>query len=286
MRDLNQYSGREWLQTQPLVAGFKELRDGFLRELYCAQKSPELERFLAGRQHFRGGTFVATIAFEQAWIIRHFVELIGRHIPGVPIIVADNSRSEEGRRAIEAACREGGASYFKLPPNPIRNINRSHGNALNWVWRHIVRPLQPRVFGFLDHDIFPLAPVDIDALLGDQDFYGHKMDRGTGWAIWAGYSFYRFAALAGKRLDFNPDMDRRLVAGGRNYRPLYRHYDAARLRFAKHEMVDVLHPQLGRVLTERMDGWVHFGGVSYQDEKMRAREYLETLLVAEGSVTP
>ena len=51
-------------------------------------------------------------------------------------------------------------------------------------------------------------------------------------------------------------------------------------------MVDVLHPQLGRVLTERMDGWVHFGGVSYQDEKMRAREYLETLLVAEGSVTP
>jgi len=278
MRDLNGYSVGEWLAGAPAVAGFKEVRDGLLRSLYCARRSPELGDFLAAHAHLRGRMFMATIAFEQAWLIGHFLDHLRRYMPGVPVIVADNSRTPSASRDIEAACRAGGGSYLKLPPNPIRNINRSHGNALNWVWRNIVKPLEPRVFGFLDHDIFPLAPVDVDALLGDQDFYGQKMDQGRGWAVWAGYSFYRFAALAGRRLDFNPDMDRSLVAGGRNYRPLYRHYDPARLRFATHQFLTVNDPSLGPLVTERIDGWVHFGGVSYQKHKMRSRTYLETLI--------
>ncbi|MBN9009587.1 MAG: hypothetical protein J0H63_05420 [Rhizobiales bacterium] len=280
MRDLNRYSAGDSLPAAPAVAGFKELRDGLFREFYCAQPSPDLARFLAGHRHLQGGTFMVTIAFEQAWLIGHFLDHLARHMPGVPVIVADNSRTGSGSREIAAACLAGGGSYLKLPSNPIRNINRSHGNALNWVWRNIVRPLQPRVFGFLDHDIFPLAPVDVDALLGEQDFYGQKMDKGRGWAVWAGYSFYRFAALADRRLDFNPDMDRRLVAGGRNYGPLYRHYDPATLRFAKREFRAFEDPALGSVVTERIDGWVHFGGVSYQEQKMRSRKYLESLIAA------
>jgi hypothetical protein len=281
MRDLRQYSAREWVSGVPAVAGFKEVRDAVLRDLYCRKGSPALERFLADHAHLTGGTFAVTIAFEQAWLIRLFIGHMRRHLPAVPVIVADNSRNETAPRAIEDACREGGASYIRLPANPIRNINRSHGTALNWTWRHIVRPLRPRVFAFLDHDIFPRAPVDVGALLGDQDFYGHRMDRGRGWAVWAGYSFYRFAALENRKLDFNPDMDRRLVAGGRNYRPLYRHYDPARLRFATCRRVATPLPGTGAVLhTEEIDGWVHFGGTSYQGAKLRAREHLEALLRA------
>jgi hypothetical protein len=280
MRDLDQYSAREWLTGVPAVIGFKEVRDAFLRDLYCARRPPGLERFLADHESLRGGAFAVTIAFEKAWLIRHFLSRLARHMPGVRVIVADNSRNPASAREIEAVVKEGGGAYFKLPPNPIRNINRSHGNALNWTWRHIIRPLRPRVFAFLDHDIFPLAPADVDALLGDQDFYGHVMDRGErGWAIWAGYSFYRFAALENLKLDFNPDMDRRLVAGGRNYGPLYRRYDLSRLRFATHRWMVETDPATGaKMHTERIDGWIHFGGASYNGDKMRARQYLEALI--------
>lgn len=281
MRDLNQYSRREWLTGVPAVIGFKEVRDAFLRELFCRQRPAGLDRFLADHAHLAGGRFVATIAFEQAWLIRHFAEHMHRHLPGVAVIVADNSRSDAGAREIERACVETGVSYIKLPANPIRNINRSHGNALNWTWRHVIRPLKPRVFAFLDHDIFPRAPVDMDALLGDQDFYGHVMDRGErGWAIWAGYSFYRFAALEPLTLDFNPDMDRHLVAGGRNYGPLFRRYDMTRLRFASFRRVTTTLSSGVVMHTEEIDGWTHFGGASYHGDKMRARDYLESLLIA------
>ena len=68
-----------------------------------------------------------------------------------------------------------------------------------------------------------------------------------GWAIWAGYSFYRFDVLRSLTLDFNPDMDRHLVAGGRNYQPLFRRYDASKLRFAHRQWVNETDPATGQI---------------------------------------
>jgi hypothetical protein len=157
-------------------------------------------------------------------------------------------------------------------------MNRSHGNALNWTFRNIIVPLRPRIFALFDHDIFPTRRVDFEALLGDQPFYGHKVDRGYGWALWAGYSMFRFAAIADTRPDFNPDMDRLLVTGGRNLPRLFRHYDPAKLRFACFRFEEPVDAQGRPLHIETIDGWLHLGGSSYHQAKIEAREYFLGLL--------
>lgn len=278
MRDLSQYSPYEWLAGQPAVAAFKDVRDAIIRDLYCRRRPRMLERFLAQHAHLRGGSLAVVIAYETRWVIDIFIRRFRRLVPGVSLLIADNSRMAARRKEIAEACRLGGATYFELPPSPVRNINRSHGNALNWAYRNLIVPLGPRVFAMFDHDIFPTAPVDFDALLGDQPFYGHKMDRGYGWALWAGYSIFRLDSVAALRPDFNPDMDRRLLTGGRNYGRIFRHYDPRRLRFASHR-VDTVHDAQGRPLhSDVIDGWIHIAASSYAKEKIAARDYYERML--------
>jgi hypothetical protein len=278
MRDLNQYSAWEWAISQPAVAAFKEIRDAVIRDVYCARRPRELNRFLEDHAGVRDGTLAVVVAYEQPWLIEELTRRFHRYVPGVSLLVADNSRSRARQQEIAAVCREAGVMYLRLPSNPVRNINRSHGNAVNWVYRNVIARLRPRIFALFDHDIFPTAPVDLDALLGDQVFYGHKIDRGYGWALWAGYSMFRFDAIARTRPDFNPDMDRLLVTGGRNLSRLYRFHDPARLRFASYRQ-DTTYDAEGQLLyTEVIDGWLHLSGSSYQRSQMAARDYFKRLL--------
>jgi hypothetical protein len=279
MRDLNQYSAPEWLALKPLIAAFKELRDAAIRDFYCARRPPELQHFLARHAHLRGGQIAVVIAFEHAWLIEILLERFRRFLPDVAVIVADNSHTVKARSEIEDVCRAAGAAYFGLPANPVRNINRSHGNAVNWAYRNIVSRLQPGIFGLFDHDIFPTAPVDLTALLGDQPFYGLRIERGFGWALWAGFSIFRLEAIRDKRPDFNPDMDRGLITGGRNLGRIYRHHDPSKLRFASYQLRSASDgSQADAMHTEVIDGWIHFGGSSYHRHKIAGRDALKSLL--------
>jgi hypothetical protein len=278
MRDLDQYSPQDWLLGRPAVAAFKDVPDAIIRDHYCRRRPQTLERFLAEHSHLRGGTLAVVIAYETKWVIDIFVRRFRQLVPGASLLVADNSRTQSHREEIAEACRKDRAIYFELPPNPARNINRSHVNALNWVYQNLIVPLEPRVFATFDHDIFPTAAVDFDVLLGDQPFYGHKMDRGCGWALWAGYSIFRLNSIAALRPDFNPDMDRGLLTGGRNYGRIFRHYDPSKLRFASHR-VDTVHDPQGRPLhSDVIDGWIHIAASSYAEEKIAARDYYERVL--------
>ncbi|MPZ57632.1 MAG: hypothetical protein GEU91_14255 [Rhizobiales bacterium] len=280
MRDLNQYSISDWVLARPAVAAFKEVRDAVIRDLYCLRQPRELKKFLAGHASVNGGMLAVVVAYEQPWLIRIFIDRFYRFVPGVRLLIADNSVTPARQDEIAAICRELGALYFRLPWNPVRNINRSHGNAVNWTYRNMIVPLRPRIFALFDHDIFATAPVDLEALLGDQPFYGHKIDRGYGWALWAGYSIFRFEAIAKTRPDFNPDMDRLLVTGGRNLPRLYRHYDPATLRFATHRREMAFDAQGRPLPSEVVDGWFHVTSSSYIQEKIEARDYYLGVLAA------
>ena len=280
MRDLDQYSLYEWLYVQPAVAAFKEVRDAVIRDLYCRRRPRTLDDFLARHADVRGGQLATVVAYEQPWLIDLFAERFAQFVPGVQLLIADNSANDARANEIAAICRKRGTMYLRLPSNPVRNINRSHGNALNWVYRNVIARLQPKIFALFDHDIFPTAPVDLEVLLGDQPFYGHKYDQGYGWALWAGYSVFRFDQIAPTRPDFNPDMDRLLVTGGRNRPRLYRHYDPARLRFASYRLDAPLDAQGRTLYIETIDGWLHLGGSSYQQKKIEAREFFLALLAA------
>ena len=120
-----------------------------------------------------------------------------------------------------------GAHYLRLPPNPWtrRNDSRSHGIALNWVWRNVIKPGAPHAFGFIDDDMFPVAPVDPFAPLATHAFYGDTRTAGPRWFLWAGYCFFRYDAVADKRLDFGLDWFVGLDTGGANWDVLYRDVD-------------------------------------------------------------
>jgi hypothetical protein len=55
---------------------------------------------------------------------------------------------------------------------------------------------------------------------------------GERWFLWAGFCFFRFAAIADRPLDFRPDYFGGLDTGGRNWEILYHHADRARLQMA------------------------------------------------------
>jgi hypothetical protein len=279
MRDLAQYSALDWLAAKPAIALFKEARDGLLRDLYCSRRPAELDRFLSEHQWLRGRRIAVIVAYEQTWLITHLTLRLKRFVPDFHPVIFDNSPSASARAAISQACADGGVSYFALPESPIRNINRSHGNALNWVYRNVLLALEPELFVLLDHDIFPRAECDLAARLGDQPFYGHKMEWGFGWALWAGYSVFRLAAIRAARPDFNPDMDRNLVTGGRNQARLYRHHDSAALRFASYEQRHITDEVNGvTYLSELVDGWIHIGGPAFRQHKATSRAFFEPLL--------
>jgi hypothetical protein len=83
--------------------------------------------------------------------------------------------------------------WLGLPANPEWSPNRSHGITLNWIWHNVVRQLRPEIVGFVDHECFPIRPLDLPARFGDGDFRGRLLD-----AVWSGplYGGRRLVAAA------------------------------------------------------------------------------------------
>lgn len=268
MRHAHQFSTAEWLQLQPLQQGLKQLRNDALLARYLRVRPPELDTFLADNGALAGKPVALVIAFEQTWTLDWLLAAAAKHLPGVTVLVADNSRRQPTRDEVAAVCARHGAPYFGLPPYRTRHANRSHGMAMSWVFHHIVRGLQPDLFAFLDHDLIPVRAVDFAQRLGSQPVFGLPNEGLFGcWSLWAGYCVYRLDALQGRPLNFLYDFSRGLDTGGRNWRPLYSQLDRAALRFASRDLVDVqpLADDLPRPV-ELVDGrWIHVGGVSYND---------------------
>ncbi len=279
MRDLPQYTFSELLLAKPAVALFKEGRDAAIRDLYCSRRPADFDEFLSAQARHRGGRIAVIIAYNEAWLIRHLAARLASFVPEFHPFVFDNSRTADARAAIARTCTEAGVAYYPLPPSPLRNINRSHGNALNWVYANVVLALEPELFVLLDHDIFPRARFDLIDRLGDQPFYGKRLDGGLGRALWAGYSVFRLSAIRDTKPDFNPDTDRRLTTGGRNFARIYRHYDAAKLRFAPSEFRMLKDDKAGIVYaSEIVDDWFHIGGPAFREHKATSRAFFEPLL--------
>lgn len=265
MRDLNQFSASEWLSLRPLGHALKQLRNDLLQAAYVRARPAALEQFLVRHTGLRGGCLALVVAFEQPWVLDWLIRLARRHLAGATLVVCDNSRRPAARQAIERVCRERDAPYLPLPPNATKHVNRSHGMALTWIWRNVVRALEPRVFGFLDHDLLPMRQVDLAALVSAQPFYGVCNASAWGWSLWAGFSIYDYAAVRALPLNFLYDFSRGLDTGGRNWWPLYRHHERALLRFAERHAAMIRDP--GRGDAQRAEivdqSWLHLAGVSY-----------------------
>lgn len=267
MRSLKNFSASEWLQLLPLQHALKQVRNDAWVAAYERRGVAGLQSFLDQTKAYKGRNVLISVAFEQPWALSWQLRQARRYVEDAAVIVLDNSRNTQVKRAIETVCREQQVPYLPLPSNRTRHANRSHGMAMSWIYRNVVTPMQPKLFGFIDHDLIPLAPINVSERTGKQHFYGMPIHSQWAWQLWAGYCVFDYRAVAGLPLNFLYDFSRGLDTGGRNWRSLYSRYDKSRLRFATSELTHVHDPVNGKpaklqIVDER---WLHIGGISYDD---------------------
>ena len=131
----------------------------------------------------------------------------------------------------------------------------------------MIDPARPSVFGFIDHDLFPLAPCDPFAALASRPVAGDKRWAGGRWFLWAGYCFFRTEALSGRKVSFGQDWFIGLDTGGGNWRSNYRHLDPATIAERPIELIPVVPPgPTDNGCLEHRGEWLHEAGSSWSPD--------------------
>lgn len=280
----------EWFRLRPVLDILRVPRNQIIDRAYSRRKSPDLEAVRAALPTGEGVNILVTIAFNVPWVIDLLVRSVRRHMPEWTLVVVDNSNDDAKRQEIRALCERVGTPYLGLPPNPEWSPNRSHGIALNWVWRNLLRPAAPDRFGFIDHDCFPVGPNDVMATLDRQPFAGpmispHRVD--NAWFVWAGCMFFDSHAIGNRPLDFNHDQRLRLDTGGRVWHSLYRDLDRSSLTFLDRRMVTIPTEEgAPPVQVDCIGGTLfHVNGVSYRIRPDQASRLEAIIAHVEASLT-
>ncbi len=273
MRSFAEYRLKELVRLEYLKDFLQQTRNDFMLRRYLNKPAAGEREFLEQCGRLAGRNIIAVIAFEQPLVLDWLLSLGKRRLVEFEILVFDNSLRPALRQEIEAVCRKHGTPYLALPANTTRHVNRSHGLAMSWVFHRIVRAIEPRYFGFLDHDMLPAGDIGIIDKLERQPVYG-LANRGIDdyWNLWAGYCFFDYRQTLGMPLNFLYDFSRELDTGGRNWDVLYKTIDPARLLFAPTDNREIENRISGKKRTVQFvdDQWIHIGGVSYNnnfDEK-------------------
>jgi hypothetical protein len=280
-RALASYSAADWRRLRPLTQYYKELLYRLEDRLFSAKPPAAPAAFAATCARLAGRPLAITIAYNSAAAIEWQIRFCAKNLRGAALVVIDNSSDRAAAGRIEALCREAEVAYVRLRHGPAdpRGSSRSHAAALNWAYRRLVRRLRPPVFAFIDHDCYPLLPVELPALVAEQPIYGRLANREHGWYLWPGFCVFRWSEAAARRLDFRSDLFAGLDTGGAGWRSFYRHLDPMQLRFARHDLVAPAEPpDIGAF--ERIDDWLHIGNMSEWRAMRPGREaVIERLLL-------
>jgi hypothetical protein len=266
MRYITEFSVVEWLKLLPLQHALKQVRNDAWLAVYKNSRANKLGEFLEEHKDLANKNIALVIAFEQPWALNWLLQMANKNASDFTVLVFDNSRNDSKRIEIEQVCRKNKAPYLALPRNPTRHVNRSHGMAMTWVYHNVVRAINPRIFGFIDHDLIPVRQVSIADKLADQPVYGLLNPGKFGfWALWAGYCFFDYAGTRGKPINFLYDFSRDIDTGGRNWKSLYRDLDRRQLRFAISDRVSMKVPSIEtpRLVQFIDEHWLHMGNISY-----------------------
>ena len=214
---------------------------------------------------------VYTIAFNNSRVIELHNSYVSRYLKGnVTHIVIDNSSDSAQAEKIHDVCLSSKTPYLRLHKNRmgVFSGSYSHAAAVNWTYRHLVMSRQPFGFGFIDHDIFPVAPLDIASILHVKPVYGAKRERGQAWYLSAIISFYRFDFVKDKAFDFMPTTvdGVYLDSGGSNWNNIYSHVNESDIKVVSERTEpfrdgNQRHQDLIELFDE--DRWVHTINGSY-----------------------
>ena len=269
------YSRRDWARLRPLSHSFKGAVRSAVDAWYSRKPAADPAEVAHVRQAIAGRTAGVIVAFNAPWAIELQARACRRHLPDMVYAVGDNSSNPDAAAEIRAVCTALDLPYVRLPPNPSRAPSRSHGFAVNWIYRNVIRPAAPRIVALLDHDLFPVQPIDLAAKVADQPVFGlvlpHRfggrvMRSGhTPWYLWPGYLVMDFAQVAPAQPDFRQDWFSGMDTGGMMWRRLYWRLDRSRMRLLSQDEEIWHHVPVGEaadgtpleIVFSEMDGWVH-----------------------------
>jgi len=254
------------LNDNRAVRAVKNWRNDIIDRSFRASGHAERDRFLE-RFNADGQAIVFAIAFNTPWVIDLLTASWIRNVGDATLVVVDNSSNAAARQAHAQICGERGIAYVELPRNREWHPNRSHAIAMNWVYYNLVDRLKPDIFGFVDHDCFPIAPVSVRERLEGMSLYGRIWTATRDpaiWYFWAGFGFFRYALTFGRAIDFKHAYEWGADTGGKNWRPVYSKLDRSFVREAESKMLTAgegAPVERMQVLDDRFN---HLGAASYR----------------------
>ncbi len=236
---------------------------------------------------------VVTIAFNNIEILEIQFEYLKRFLDD-PFnhVIADNSNKEEYSKRIEIFCIKNKISYIKIPKNPLTGVRASgsHGVALNWCQRNIIKKYKPKYYGFLDHDIFPIKKVSLVGNLS-RGFYGAvRNKKHPYWYIWPGFSFFNYSKVKNYSFNFFPyhagsDGSIFLDTGGSNYFSIFKKIGKESIQEAKSKLVNLntekefVKGEDSSQTFEIIDGaWLHLRQIAWREESSNKIEDKEKIV--------
>jgi hypothetical protein len=291
-KGLAEYTLADWRRLRPLTHAYKTANVAMITEAYAAR--PPREGDLAAlRRQIAGRRVAVTVAFNDVEILERQIRGLRALVAGALHMVADNSSNDDRAGQIQALCARHQTPYIRLPRNPWgpKSPSRSHGVALDWIWRRLIRPGRPEAFGFLDHDLVPTEPCDPFEPLTRQPVCGDKRWAARKWYLWAGYCFFRTDYLQRLRVDFGQDWFAGLDTGGGNWRSIYSRLDPAAIEDRPIEYLAIVPgAPVDDCWVERRGSWLHEVGVDRRPElrsakRVRFLALLDATLERAGAVS-
>lgn len=137
-------------------------------------------------------------------------------------IICDNSNNLATADKIFEFCQTHNITYYRLPCFLYIGPSHSHGYALNWIYKNLICKRKNN-FAFIDHDIFPIAPIDLSKYL-IKPLCGIKRIWHGFWYPWVAFSFYNYNLMKSKTVNFLPCRykHKHLDTGGGNYKSIYK----------------------------------------------------------------
>ena len=140
-----------------ILANFRYFRNEILLKIYIQKKTPKFYEFVESIKTLKYSNITIVVAFEQPWALNWLLKMAKKNLRKSSILVFDNSKNSLLSQKIEYVCKKNEVFYYSLPKYNTHHVNRSHGMALSWIYINIIKALQPKIFGFIDHDLIPVS---------------------------------------------------------------------------------------------------------------------------------
>ena len=224
---------------------------------------------------------LVTIAFNKSELIKEQYRLLKKNLTDSYCwYVIDNSNNITCSADIMNFCIVNKINYLQPPKQSSGNPSISHGLALNWATRNIVKNSDSRYCGYLDHDIFPVEKNSLIYKLLKQPLYGHLQSRNQYSYLWPGFCFFDKHTINIRKLNFLPNEKLGLDTGGHLTKLVALH--KAKMLIVPRASYMNINQNYGDVhngCVEKINGWIHLINGSewknvHQDRKLNVMQFI------------